>query len=132
MPYTTHLTSCICQNILYNFVSSHNLLHPRHHRQFFAFGSVFCIDQSGARLVAGLSDHTVALWLNGVYIVRSVRSSPQRRKAWLAEVAGSIRKVKNASESRNVALLLILDVKTRCLLHITSSVNILFGLICII
>ena len=39
---------------------------PRHHRQFFAFGSVFCIDQSGARLVAGLSDHTVALWLNGM------------------------------------------------------------------
>ena len=102
--------------------------------------SIFCIwlcfDQSSARLVAGSSDHTVAQWLNGillwVYIVRSVRSSPQRRKVWLAEVAGSIRKVENPSESRNVALLLILDVKTRCLLHITSSVNILFGLICII
>ena len=136
MPYTIHLTSCICQNILYNFESSHNLLHPQHHHQFFAFGSVFCIDQSGARLIAGSSEHTVAPWLNGmllwVYIIRSVRSSLQRRKVWLAEVVGSICKVENTSESSNVALLLMLNVKTRCLLHITSSVNILFGLICII
>ena len=42
-------------------------------------------------------------------IVRSVRSSPQRRKAWLAEVAGSIHKVENAAS--NVALMLILNVK---------------------
>jgi hypothetical protein len=44
-------------------------------------------------------------------IVRSVRSSPQRRKAWLAEVAVSIHKVENALS--NAALMLILDVKTR-------------------
>ena len=40
-----------------------------------------------------------------------MRSSPQRRKAWLAEVAVSIHKVENALS--NIALMLILDVKTR-------------------
>ncbi|KAG1753352.1 hypothetical protein EDB19DRAFT_1627207, partial [Suillus lakei] len=44
-------------------------------------------------------------------IVRSVRSSPQRHKAWLAEVTMSLKKTENALNQ--VALMLILDVKTR-------------------
>lgn len=44
-------------------------------------------------------------------IIRAVRSSPQRRKAWLNEVKLSHQKADNASE--DIALMLILDVKTR-------------------
>ncbi|KAG1844392.1 hypothetical protein C8R48DRAFT_557418, partial [Suillus tomentosus] len=43
-------------------------------------------------------------------IVRSVWSSPQRRKAWLAEVTISLKKTENTFSQ--VALMLILDVKT--------------------
>ncbi|KAG1724133.1 hypothetical protein EDB19DRAFT_1582911, partial [Suillus lakei] len=43
-------------------------------------------------------------------IVRSVHSSPQRQKAWLAEVTMSLKKAENATSQ--AALMLILDVKT--------------------
>jgi hypothetical protein len=44
-------------------------------------------------------------------IVMAVRSSPQRRQAWLNEVTVSLRRTENAL--KQVALMLILDVKTR-------------------
>jgi hypothetical protein len=44
-------------------------------------------------------------------IVRAVRSSPQRRQAWIAEVTLSLRKMEEAVSK--AALMLILDVKTR-------------------
>jgi hypothetical protein len=44
-------------------------------------------------------------------IIRAVRSSPQRRQAWLAEVTISLKRTEQAL--RNTALMLILDVKTR-------------------
>ena len=43
-------------------------------------------------------------------IVRSVRSSPQRRAAWLREVRNTYDKIAGGPET---ALMLILDVKTR-------------------
>lgn len=44
-------------------------------------------------------------------IIRAVRSSPQRRQAWFRQVASSIQE-RNA-ETDEIALMLILDVKTR-------------------
>ena len=44
-------------------------------------------------------------------IVMAVRSSPQRRQAWLNEVTISLRRTENAL--KQVALMLILDVRTR-------------------
>ena len=55
-------------------------------------------------------------------IVRAVRSSPQRRRAWLNEVNLSLRTTEEAladaeqtfvGEKPQIALMLILDVKTR-------------------
>ena len=43
-------------------------------------------------------------------IIRAVRSSPQRRQAWLAEVTISLKRIEQAL--RNTALMLIPDVKT--------------------
>ena len=42
-------------------------------------------------------------------IIRFVRSSPQRREAWISEVE----RTKRNTEDNSVALMLILDVKTR-------------------
>jgi hypothetical protein len=44
-------------------------------------------------------------------IIRAVRSSPQRRQAWLAEVTISLRRIENSLSQ--IALMLILDVRTR-------------------